>query len=85
MEVDAVPATAGDVDLYLQREDGEGSWSQDLTAGESSSTEHETLSANRLDPGRYRIKSHLWAGAPMTRVDLLITFFNGRDQPGTPD
>ena len=83
MVVEAVPASPADIDLYLQRREA-GGFGDDLEAGESASLESETLTADRLRPGRYRVEAHLWAGGPSTRVDLLITFYNSKDEPGGP-
>jgi uncharacterized protein len=81
LEAVATPATPADIDLYLQRQLEDGSWSDSITAAESSSTEIETLTAGRQEPGRYRILVHNWAGGP-TEVDLQITFFNQNGEPG---
>lgn len=77
-------ATAGspaDLDLYLQRKQADGTWSDDLAAGETSSLEGEALSFGRLPAGAYRLLVVNWAGAA-TPVDVEITFFNGDGVPG---
>jgi hypothetical protein len=78
-----VPDSPADVDLYLDREAEDGSWEDTGYAGESFSTESETLSAARLEPGHYRVLVHNWAGGPI-EVELTGTFFNGNDEPGEP-
>ncbi|HVM15923.1 MAG TPA: CocE/NonD family hydrolase, partial [Egibacteraceae bacterium] len=84
LEVAATWALPGDYDLYLQRQDADGSWSGDLAAGESPSTEDEALTHAGLPPGRYRLEVHNWAGPPGQPIDLVITFFNRDGEPG-PD
>ncbi|MGY1803723.1 CocE/NonD family hydrolase [Blastococcus sp. SYSU D00922] len=80
--VGAVPASAADVDLYLQRLQPDGSWSGDLTSGGSSSLTEESLRMTDPAPGRYRLEVHNWAGAPSTRIDLTLTFLNSVGEPG---
>lgn len=46
----AVPSAPSDIDLFLQRQEGDG-WSDDLETGGSASLERETLSAGRGEPG----------------------------------
>jgi len=67
---------------YLQRRNGDGSWSGDLAVGGSSSTESETLESGRLAPGRYRLETHNWAGPPGTAVALELTFFDSSGHQG---
>jgi hypothetical protein len=84
MSVHAVPATPADVDLYLQRQLEDGTWSGDLVAGTSGSLTEENLESARLLAGnRYRIEAHLWAGAPLTQVALTATFYNSAGVAGT--
>ena len=80
IEVLATPALPADLDLYLQRLDDDG-WSDDLAAGESGELDHETLTAGRQAPGRYRIVVHNWAGPP-SQVEVSVTFLNGGGDPG---
>ncbi len=81
LEVLATPAAPADVDLSLQRLDGD-TWSEDLAAGESGELDRETLVAGRQEPGRYRIVVHSWAGPP-NQVDVTVTFFNGDGGAGS--
>jgi len=55
LEVLATPDTPADLDLYLQRRNDDGGWSEDLAEGASGSTTGETLAAGRLEPGEYRV------------------------------
>jgi len=81
MEAVATPSSPpADIDLYLQKRTEDGGW-EDITAAETGDTTREVLTAGRMDPGRYRIVVHNWAGGPQ-QVHLEITFFNGDGQPG---
>ena len=80
--VSAVPSLDGDIDLYLQRQNPDGTWSADLTSGGSSSLTEESLRFADPAPGRYRIEVHNWAGAPGTRVDLTLTYLNSVGEAG---
>ncbi len=71
-----------DVDLFLQRRLSDGTWTDDLFAGSSSSLESETLEAGRLMPGRYRIEVNNYTGRPGMPVNLGLTFFNRKGEPG---
>lgn len=79
----AVPEQAADIDLYLQRQQPDGSWGDDIAEGESSSLESETMESGRLAPGRYRVEVHAWLSPPANAVDLTLTFFNRRGEPGS--
>jgi predicted acyl esterase len=78
----AVPSLEADIDLYLQRQNADGSWSSDLSSGASGSLTEESLRYASPSPGRYRVEVHNWAGAPGTRVDLTLTYLNSAGQPG---
>jgi putative CocE/NonD family hydrolase len=80
--VSAVPSLDADIDLYLQRQQPDGTWSSDLTSGGSGSLTEESLRYADPAPGRYRIEVHNWLGAPGTRVDLTLTFLNAAGEPG---
>jgi predicted acyl esterase len=80
--VSAVPSMAADIDLYLQRQNADGSWSSDLTSGGSASLSEESMRLANPAPGRYRVEVHNWAGLPGTRVDLTLTFLNSVGEPG---
>ncbi|HEX2031946.1 MAG TPA: hypothetical protein VHL78_11185, partial [Actinomycetota bacterium] len=73
----------GDIDLFLQRQNADGTWSDPLTSGESSSLSGETMESGRLDPGTYRVQVHNWAGPPANEVTVKVTFYNSDGQPGT--
>jgi hypothetical protein len=80
--VGAVPSMQADIDLYLQRQQPDGTWSADLTSGGSASLTEESLRYASPEPGRYRLEVHNWAGAPATRIDLTLTFLNSAGEPG---
>ncbi|MQA24838.1 MAG: CocE/NonD family hydrolase [Micromonosporaceae bacterium] len=78
----AVPAQQADIDLYLQRQNADGTWGSTVAAGTSGSLTSEQLRLTRPTPGRYRLVVHNWAGLPATRVDLTIEFVNSDGEPG---
>ena len=78
----AVPSMQADIDLYLQRQQADGSWSSDLASGATGSLTEESFRMAKPEPGHYRIEVHNWAGLPATRVDLTLTFLNSAGEPG---
>jgi len=80
--VSAVPSLEADIDLYLQRQNPDGTWSADLTSGGTSSLTEESLRLADPGPGHYRVEVHNWAGAPGTRVDLTLTYLNTAGEAG---
>jgi predicted acyl esterase len=80
--ISAVPSLDADIDLYLQRQQADGTWSADLTSGGSGSLTEEQLRFADPAPGRYRVEAHNWAGAPGTRVDLTLTYLNSVGEAG---
>ncbi len=83
LEVLAEPGTPADVDLYLQEQAADGSWADaSFQGGGNFDPAQETLTAEGLEPGHYRVEVHLYAGAPATAVDVAITFFNQLGEPG---
>jgi hypothetical protein len=84
MSAHAAPLTPADVDLYLQRQLADGTWSGDVVSGTSGSLTEESLDSARLLAGsRYRVEAHLWAGAPATQIAMTATFYNSAGVPGT--
>jgi hypothetical protein len=71
----------GDIDLFLQRQSPDGTWT-DLASGETGSLTGETMAFDRLDPGLYRIEVHNWAGPAGNPVSVTATFYNSAGQPG---
>lgn len=82
LDVLAVPQLPADIDLYLQRQNEDGSWSGDLAAGESSSVTEEILTFGQLSPGTYRVLVVSFAGA-LTPVDVTVTFSDATGTAGT--
>lgn len=82
MVTEATPEQSADLDLYLQGRQPDGSWSGDMASGASGSLTSETLSTDRLAPGRYRIEIHNWAGPPANPTTVVIEFFNQAGEPG---
>ena len=87
LEVVATPSTPADVDLFLQRQEADGTWSEDLgaTGGGSSSLENETMSYNQVLPARYRVGVVNWAGQPALEVNICVTFFDAEGNAGVKD
>jgi hypothetical protein len=84
MSVQATPNLPADVDLYLQRQLADASWTGDLASGTTGSLTGETMETARLLAGsHYRIEAHLWAGTPGTQVALSATFYNSAGVAGT--
>jgi hypothetical protein len=83
MHVEVTPSTAADLDLYLQSQNSDGTWSNDIVSGTSGSLSGEQMDMGRLTPGAtYRIEAHLWAGVPATSATLNVTFFNSAGVAG---
>jgi hypothetical protein len=83
MSVHATPNLPADVDLYLQRQLVDGSWTGDLASGTTGSLTGESMETARLLAGsHYRIEAHLWAGAPATQVAIQATFYNSAGVAG---
>jgi predicted acyl esterase len=80
--VEATTPLPGDLDLYLQRRQADGTWGADIASGGSSDLAGETMTTGRLAPGTYRIEVHNWAGAPGSTVPVEATFFNTAGEPG---
>jgi hypothetical protein len=83
MSVSATPNLPADIDLYLQRQLADGSWTGDLASGTSGSLSGDTMeSARLLAASHYRIEAHLWAGAAGTQVAVQAVFYNSAGVAG---
>jgi hypothetical protein len=81
-EVTATYPLPGDIDLFLQRQNADGTWSDTGASGETGSLSGESMALERLEAGTYRIEVHNWAGPPGNLVSVTATFFNSAGQPG---
>jgi hypothetical protein len=81
-EVLATPALPADLDLYLQKQNADGSWTGDLSSGASGSLTEEVMRVESLQPGHYRVEVHNWAGPPGNDVAVKVTFLNSAGEPG---
>jgi hypothetical protein len=87
LEGTATPAQPADLDLYLDRQRADGSWTEVAagtndgdTTGEDISTEG---SGTRLLPGHYRLEVHNFLGPPANEIAIALTFFNTDGEPGS--
>jgi predicted acyl esterase len=76
------PTLPADIDLYLERQNDDGSWTE-LASGTSSALNGETVGIDGLTPGHYRLDVHNWAGPPGNQIAIEIRFLNSAGQPGT--
>ena len=77
------PTLPADLDLYLERQSADGSWTEVGTGSNGGALDGETIGAGRLDPGHYRLEVHNWAGPPGNDVAIELTFLNSANEPGT--
>src|SRR4051794_13846252 len=76
------PTLPADLDLYLQRQAPDGSWSDAGTGANGGDLDGESI-ATPVTPGHYRLEVHNWAGPPGNQVAIELTFLNSAGQPGT--
>jgi hypothetical protein len=81
-EVAATYPLPGDIDLFLQKQNPDSTWSDTGASGETGSLTGESMSFGRLEAGSYRIEVHNWAGPPGNLVGLTARFFNSAGQAG---
>jgi uncharacterized protein len=79
----ATPTLPADLDLYLQRQEHDGSWSDFRDGTNGGDLDGETIGARRLTAGHYRLEVHNWAGPPGNQIDVVLTFLNSAGVPGT--
>jgi hypothetical protein len=77
------PTLPADLDLYLQRREDDGTWSEFATGSNGGALDGEKLGASNLTPGHYRLEVHNWAGPAGNPVAIALTFLNSAGQPGT--
>jgi hypothetical protein len=83
LEATATPSQPADLDLYLEKQAADGSWTAAGSGDNSGALDGEKLSTGRLTPGKYRLDIHNWAGAPGNEVAVKLTFFDSKGTPGT--
>ena len=81
MEGTATPAQPADLDLYLERQQRDGSWAEAGEGANDGSLESETIATGRLRPGHYRLEIHNFAGPPGNEVAVKLTFFDSGPKP----
>ena len=69
-----VPTAPADLDLFLQRQKDDGSYSGDVASGTSGSLTDETLVLPKPPPGHYQLEVHNWGGPAANPVDITISF-----------
>ena len=77
------PTLPADIDLYLQRRNDDGTWSEFATGTNGSALDGETIGTNDLTPGHYRLEVHNWAGPAGNPVAIELKFLNSAGQPGS--
>jgi pimeloyl-ACP methyl ester carboxylesterase len=77
------PTLPADLDLYLERQGADGSWSAAGSGSNGGALDGETIGTGRLTPGHYRLEVHNFAGPPGNEVAIQLTFFNSAGKPGT--
>jgi uncharacterized protein len=82
MEGVATPSMPADVDLYLQRQSESGAWVTVANGRNNESLSDELISTQRLEPGKYRLDVHNWAGPPGNDVAVELTFFDRYGKAG---
>jgi uncharacterized protein len=83
MEGLVTPAQPADLDLYLQRQAGDGTWSAVASGTNDGSLESEKIATGRLTPGHYRLEIHNWLGPAGNDVAVKLTFFDSAGNAGT--
>ena len=79
----ATPTLPGDLDLYLQRQADDGTWSDAGDGANGSALDGESIATQTLTPGHYRLEVHNWAGPAGNPVAIELTFLNSAGEPGT--
>ncbi len=77
------PTLPADLDLYLQRRNDDGTWSQAGSGTNDGALDGEEIGISPLTPGHYRLEVHNWAGPAGNQVAIELRFLNSAGQPGT--
>jgi hypothetical protein len=83
MQGRVTPTLPADLDLYLQRRNDDGTWSDAGTGTNGGALDGETIGKNNLTAGHYRLEVHNWAGPAGNQVAIKLTFLNSARQPGS--
>ena len=83
MQGRVTPTLPADIDLYLQRRNDNGTWSEFATGTNGGALDGETIGTNNLTPGHYRLEVHNWAGPAGNPVAIELTFLNSAGEPGS--
>ncbi|HEU0024075.1 MAG TPA: CocE/NonD family hydrolase C-terminal non-catalytic domain-containing protein, partial [Thermoleophilaceae bacterium] len=83
MEGVVTPAQSADLDLYLQRQAADGTWTAAGSGTNDAALDGEEIATGRLVPGHYRLEVHNWLGPPGNDVAIMLTFFDSAGNPGT--
>jgi len=83
MEGVATPAQQADLDLYLDRQSADGSWTEVAAGTNDADLTGEEIATGRLLPGHYRLEVHNFLGPPGNEVAIKLTFFDSDGNPGT--
>jgi uncharacterized protein len=83
MQGRVTPTLPADLDLYLERRNDDGTWSEFATGTNGGALDGETIGTNNLTPGHYRLEVHNWAGPAGNPVAIELTFLNSAGQPGS--
>ena len=78
----AIPAQPADLDLYLQRRAGDGSWEEVEVPTNGGELDQAAIALGRLDPGVYRLEVHNFVGPPGNEVQVGMKFFDGAGRTG---
>ena len=79
----ATPAQSADLDLYLDRQGADGSWTQVAGGTNNGDLDGEEIATGRLLPGIYRLEVHNFLGPPGNEVAIRVDVLRlGRD-PGS--
>jgi len=79
--IDASYSLVADVDLYLQRQQADGSYA-DVASSTSGRTDGESLQLSSPPPGHYLLLVEEWVGPPSLAVNLKVTFYNSANVAG---
>jgi hypothetical protein len=79
----ATPTLPADLDLYLQRRNDDGTWTEVGSGANGGGLDGETIGTDLLTPGHYRLEVHNWLGPAGNQVAIKLTFLNSAGQPGT--